>query len=110
MLCHFSCNVKVTFCRGNLQPPRMSYTLNTAVHLLDEAAVEVTFKLTNFKEAILLNLNGSFLRFKAFSVGWGKFCLRVFPSGVIGKLGKVSAFLMNMSKNDFEVDLQIMGK
>ena len=66
--------------------------------------------MTNFKEAILLNPNGSFLRFKAFSVGWGKFCMWVFPSGVIGKLGKVSAFLMNMTNNDFEVDLQIVMK
>ena len=88
----------------------LPYTLNTTVHPLDEAAVEVNFKVTNFKEAILLNPNGSFLRSKAFSVGGGKFSLRIFPSGAIGYLEKVSAFLLNMTKNDFEVDLQMLVK
>ena len=57
--------------------PRMSYTLNTTVHPLDEAAAEVNFKVTNFEEAVLLTSNGAYLRSKAFCIGGGRFCLRV---------------------------------
>ena len=69
--------------------PRMSYTLNTTVHPLDEAAAEVNFKVTNFEEAVLLTSNGAYLRSKAFCIGGGRFCLRVFPAGEKGKPGLV---------------------
>ena len=88
----------------------MSYTLNTTVHPLDAAAAEVTFKMTNFKDAILRTPNGSFLRSKAFCVGGGKFCLRVYPCGITGQQGKVSAYLVNMSENEVEIDLQMSVK
>ena len=70
-----------------------SYTLNTAVPPLDEAAVEVIFKMTNFKEGVLLTPKGNFLRSKSFCMGWGSFVfLRVFPSGAKGELGKILAY------------------
>ena len=85
----------------------MPYTLNTTVHPLDEAAVEVSFKVTNFEEAVLLTPNGAYLRSKAFCIGGGRFCLRVYPSGEKGKPGVVSAYLQNLTKNEFDVDLKM---
>ena len=88
----------------------MPYTLNTTVHPLDEAAVEVSFKVANFEEAVLLTPNGAYLRSKAFCIGGGRFCLRVYPSGEKGKPGVVSAYLQNLTKNEFDVDLIIGGQ
>ena len=88
----------------------LPYTLNTTVCQLDEAAAEVLFEVTNFKKAIRLNPNGTFLRSKAFCIEGGMFCLKVYPSGVKGEPGKVSAYLMNMTDIDFEITLQMSLK
>ena len=74
---------------------------------LDEAAAEVNFKVTNFEEAVLLTSNGAYLRSKAFCIGGGRFCLRVFPAGEKGKPGLVTAYLQNLTNNEFVVDLNI---